>query len=163
MPSTRQPLRSANCATSEPTAPAAPDTTTTSPALGRSDSIRPNHAVRPGIPSTPMAVLGARASDPAYAGPNDGRGRAFANPTCLPPSPGRASCVPVAESVAPSSRYAFVRRAYLSATDPLVAPPRAVASQHLKRQHKLVLSTPCTPKPTRKSHGEHHWQPVHNL
>src|ERR1022692_77940 len=52
MPMTRQRLILAICPTSDPTAPAAPDTTTVSPACGRQISSSPKYAVRPGIPRT---------------------------------------------------------------------------------------------------------------
>jgi hypothetical protein len=50
MPTTRQPLIFAIWPTSPPTAPAAPETTTVSPALGLPTSSRPKYAVTPGMP-----------------------------------------------------------------------------------------------------------------
>ena len=53
MPIARHPLIFAIWPTTEPTAPAAPDTTTVSPALGLPMSRRPKYAVMPGMPRTP--------------------------------------------------------------------------------------------------------------
>ena len=47
----------ANWPTTEPTAPEAAATTSVSPGLGWPMFIRPVHAVIPGIPSTPSAVV----------------------------------------------------------------------------------------------------------
>ncbi len=55
-PTARQPRMRAIWPTTEPTAPAAPETTTVSPACGRQISRRPKYAVSPGMPSTPSAV-----------------------------------------------------------------------------------------------------------
>ncbi len=53
---TRQPAIFAIWPAALPTAPAAPETNTVSPACGRPISKRPWYAVNPGIPSTPSAV-----------------------------------------------------------------------------------------------------------
>src|SRR5688572_13986490 len=58
-PTTRQPRYLAICTTLEPTAPAAADTTTVSPAFGWPISVRPNHAVRPVAPNTLSAQRGS--------------------------------------------------------------------------------------------------------
>ena len=57
MPTTRQPLIFAIWQTAAPTAPAAPDTTTVSPAWGLPMSSNPKYAVIPGMPSTPRYVV----------------------------------------------------------------------------------------------------------
>ncbi len=53
MPTTRQPFIFATWPTTWPTAPAAPDTTTVSPAFALPTSSRPKYAVMPGMPSVP--------------------------------------------------------------------------------------------------------------
>ena len=53
MPMARQPLILAIWPTTLPTAPAAPETTTVSPAFSRPVSSRPKYAVSPVIPSAP--------------------------------------------------------------------------------------------------------------
>ena len=58
MPTTRAPSIFAICAATEPTAPAAADTTTVSPACGLPMSWMPMYAVRPVMPSTPRNALG---------------------------------------------------------------------------------------------------------
>ena len=45
--------------TTDPVAPAAPETTTTSPSLTRPTSIRPKYAVRPVSPNTLSAAWGS--------------------------------------------------------------------------------------------------------
>src|SRR3954471_22454524 len=50
------PFSFASWPTSEPTAPAAPETNTVSPGLNSADSSRPEYAVRPGMPRTPRYV-----------------------------------------------------------------------------------------------------------
>lgn len=50
-PTTWQPLILVICPTSEPTAPAAPETKTVSPDLGWPMSRRPKYAAGPGIPN----------------------------------------------------------------------------------------------------------------
>ena len=60
-PDDRQPAIFAICPAALPTAPAAPETNTTSPSSGFPISNSPWYAVNPGIPSTPRAVeIGAR-------------------------------------------------------------------------------------------------------
>lgn len=56
MPTTRQPWIFAICPTAEPVAPAAPETTTVSPAFGRPTSRSPKYAVMPVGPSALIAV-----------------------------------------------------------------------------------------------------------
>src|ERR1700722_5548499 len=62
VPTTRQPLILAICPATEPVAPAAPDTTTDSPALILPISIIPKYDVRPLIPNRLNARLGERPS-----------------------------------------------------------------------------------------------------
>ncbi len=57
MPTTRAPAIFAICAATEPTAPAAADTTTVSPSWGRPMSCMPTYAVRPVMPRTPRNEL----------------------------------------------------------------------------------------------------------
>ena len=57
MPTDRAPLIWAICPTAEPTGPVAAATTTVSPAFGFPISRRPAYAVKPGMPSTPRAVV----------------------------------------------------------------------------------------------------------
>ena len=58
MPTTRAPLIFAIWAATEPTAPAAAETTTVSPGCGLPMSVSPTQAVRPVMPSAPSAKLG---------------------------------------------------------------------------------------------------------
>src|SRR5260370_690667 len=63
MPTARQPLIFAICPTTMPVAPAAPETTTVSPALACPTSSSPKYAVNPGLPHRffhiiPVAALG---------------------------------------------------------------------------------------------------------
>ncbi len=58
MPMTRQPLSLPIWPATEPTAPAAPEITSTSPGFGRPTCSTPMYAVRPVIPSTPSAAAG---------------------------------------------------------------------------------------------------------
>ena len=53
IPTTRQPFTRAIWPAMVPTAPAAPETTTVSPALASATSRRPKYAVIPGMPSAP--------------------------------------------------------------------------------------------------------------
>src|SRR5262245_51146250 len=55
IPIVRQPLIFAICPTTDPVAPAAPETTTVSPSLGRPTSRSPKYAVRPVAPSALIA------------------------------------------------------------------------------------------------------------
>ena len=55
MPTARQPHSLASWPTSEPTGPEAAATTTVSPRFGWPISFSPDHAVKPGMPSTPSA------------------------------------------------------------------------------------------------------------
>ena len=57
MPIARAPLSFAICPATEPTAPAAPDTTTVSPSCRSPTSSRPKYAVMPVMPSAPTWVL----------------------------------------------------------------------------------------------------------
>jgi hypothetical protein len=85
MPMARQRLILAICPTSDPTAPAAPDTTTVSPACGRQISSSPKYAVRPGIPSALQSNL-AEVNMPASEPPRSLSGGAcsrFAGPAYL--------------------------------------------------------------------------------
>ena len=59
MPITRQPLSFAICPAMLPVAPAAPLTTTVSPARGRPRSSIPKYAVMPVPPNTPSAATGS--------------------------------------------------------------------------------------------------------
>ena len=52
------PLMRAICAATEPVAPAAPDTSTTSPSFGWPTSSRPKYAVRPVMPKIESACSG---------------------------------------------------------------------------------------------------------
>ena len=56
MPTTRIPWIFPICPTSDPTAPAAADTTSVSPSFGWPIWRRPNHAVRPMWPSRPKCA-----------------------------------------------------------------------------------------------------------
>src|SRR5688572_28955803 len=61
MPTARHPRIFASCPTAEPTAPAAAETTTVSPAFGAPRSYSPTYAVTPGIPAAPRyAEAGTR-------------------------------------------------------------------------------------------------------
>src|SRR4029077_16699599 len=57
MPTARQPLILAIWPTTMPVAPAAPETTTVSPALGWPTSSRPKNAVKPVITNAPQKVV----------------------------------------------------------------------------------------------------------
>ena len=59
MPITRQPFSFAICAATMPVAPAAPETTTVSPAIGRPISRRPKYAVTPVSPKRLRATSGS--------------------------------------------------------------------------------------------------------
>ena len=60
MPTTRQPMILPICPATDPTAPAAPDTTTVSPSFGCATSNMPKYAVSPVTPSTLRnAVIGS--------------------------------------------------------------------------------------------------------
>src|SRR5215510_6997722 len=70
VPITRHPRILPICTTSEPVAPAAPETTSVSPAFGLPISLRPYQPVNPGTPSTPRnadggASFGSRARRPS--------------------------------------------------------------------------------------------------
>jgi hypothetical protein len=53
MPTARAPLTFAICPTIDPTAPAAPETSTVSPSFRAPTSSSPKYAVMPGMPSAP--------------------------------------------------------------------------------------------------------------
>ena len=57
MPTARAPKIFASCPTVAPTGPLAAATTTVSPAFGRPIWVRPAYAVKPGMPTTPSAVV----------------------------------------------------------------------------------------------------------
>ena len=57
MPTARAPRIFASCPTVAPTGPLAAATTTVSPGLGWPICVRPAYAVKPGMPSTPSAVV----------------------------------------------------------------------------------------------------------
>src|ERR1700675_332482 len=65
MPTARQPWIFAIWPTMDPVAPAAPETTTVSPALGRPTSSRPKYAV---IPVTPNALIAVSIGTPSGTG-----------------------------------------------------------------------------------------------
>ena len=58
MPMVLQPAIFASWPTTEPVAPAAPDTRTVSPLTGRPTLNRPHHAVIPVVPSTESIAVG---------------------------------------------------------------------------------------------------------
>src|ERR1700756_2354943 len=105
IPTTWHPLIFASWPTIAPTAPAAADTTTVSPAFGCPTLRSPKYAVRPGIPRTPNAVeIGAS------------EGSTFCAPA---PSDNAYSCQPVR----PSTMSPGVNPSRLEATTSLTVPP----------------------------------------
>ena len=99
----------ATCPATEPTAPAAADTTTVSPRAGFPTSTMPTHAVSPGEPSTPSAVeTGARDTSTASTASADTTGC-----VCQPVSP---------QTMSPGTK----RRSF-DATTSLTARPITVA------------------------------------
>src|SRR5256714_5973465 len=82
-PTARQPWIFASCPTTLPTAPAAADTTTVSPAFGLPICVSPYQAVTPGIPRTPRYAEGGASEGSIFR-------TAFASATwncCQPPIP----------------------------------------------------------------------------
>src|SRR5881409_1447391 len=105
MPTARQPRIFASAPTTEPTAPAAAETTTVSPGFGWPMSRSPTYAVIPGIPRTPSAVESGAAF-----------GSSFRTPA---PRESAYACQPVG----PTTKLPVGNAALFEAMTSLTAPP----------------------------------------